>query len=56
MTTEAQRVAIREMIERHTVAATADKQTARQTLIREGVYTTRGALKEAFGGRKTAAR
>ena len=57
MTTDAQRAAIREMIERHTAAATADRKTARETLIKEGVYTTRGTLTAAYGGgRKASAR
>jgi hypothetical protein len=56
MTTEAQRATIRDMIERHTAAATADRKTARQTLIKEGVYTSKGKLTAQYGGGKIAAR
>lgn len=55
MTAEAQRIAIQKMIDRRTAAATRDRETARQTLIKEGVYTSMGALSANFGGKKTAA-
>lgn len=56
MTTDAQRAAIQDMIKRHTVAATVDKKTARESLIREGVYTRSGQLSADFGGKKTGTR
>jgi len=43
------------MIERHTETVTADKKTTRDSLIKEGVYTTDGHLAEQYGGRKKAA-
>jgi hypothetical protein len=55
MTTDAQRLAIKAMIKRHTEAATTDQKTARETLAKEGSYTRRGKLVEALGGPKTAA-
>jgi len=53
MTTEVQRAAIKEMINRHTQTATADRQTARDSLIREGFYTADGKLAEQYGGEKS---
>jgi len=46
-----QREALKKLIERHTAAATATKETARQTLIRQGIYTDDGRLTPDFGGR-----
>ena len=46
-----QREALKKLIERHTVAATATKETARLTLIRQGIYTVEGRLTPDFGGR-----
>ncbi len=54
MTNDAQRAAIQQMIQRHTQIVTSDKKTARDSLIREGVYTTTGQLSANFGGKKTA--
>lgn len=54
MTTDAQRAAIQKMIQRHTQAATANQQTARESLIKEGVYNKAGQLKPEFGGRASA--
>jgi len=56
MTTDAQRAAIKQMIERHTRTAVATKESARASLVKEGVYTKAGKLTEAFGGKKTAQR
>ena len=56
MTNDAQRAAIQQMIQRHTQAATSDKQTARDSLIREGVYTPKGQLSADFGGKKSASK
>ena len=42
------------MIERHTEAVTANKKTARDSLIKEGVYTDDGRLAEQYGGKKKA--
>jgi hypothetical protein len=56
MTNEAQRAAIQQMIQRHTAAASATQKTARESLIKEGVYTTKGHLSPAFGGKKSASR
>jgi len=52
MTSEAQRAAIKKMIEDHTKAATTDQQTARDSLIQEGFYTKEGNLTEQYGGGK----
>ena len=56
MTTDAQRSAIQAMIRRHTASATTDRNTARESLIKEGVYTRAGNLTADFGGKKTASR
>lgn len=56
MTNDAQRAAIQQMIARHTAAATVSKKTARDSLIKEGVYTRGGQLKPAFGGKKSSSR
>jgi hypothetical protein len=50
MTSDAQRAAIRQMIETHTKTVTVDKQTARDSLIKEGFYTKDGKLTEQYGG------
>ena len=50
MTTEAQRARIEELIREHTERVTADRQTARESLIREGVYNQAGQLSEDYGG------
>lgn len=52
------RTAILSLIERH-AAHTINKSVARKSLIDEGIYTQKGALRVAFGGKskkeKTAA-
>jgi hypothetical protein len=50
MTSEAQRAAIKKMIEQHTKAVTTSKQAARDSLVREGVYTHNGELAPSYGG------
>lgn len=41
---------ILDAIAEQTARATASKKVARETLIREGIYTTRGKLRVEFGG------
>ncbi len=43
--------AIRSMIATYTAAKTIDKKTARAALIKEGIYTAKGALRAEFGGK-----
>lgn len=52
MTSEAQRAAIKKMIERHTKKVTASKEVARDSLIKEGVYTRDGKLTPSYGGKE----
>ena len=52
MTSDAQREAIKKMIEQHTKTVTANKETARASLINEGFYTKDGKLTEQYGGGK----
>lgn len=52
MTAEAQRAVIKKLIEQHTREATADKQKARASLIKEGVYTSEGKLTDRYGGKQ----
>jgi hypothetical protein len=52
MTSEAQRAAIKKMIERHTKAVAASKEVARASLIKEGIYTRDGKLAPSYGGKK----
>jgi len=47
--------AIRIMIAEHTKASTVDKKTARAALIKEGLYTAKGALSPKYGGKPTVA-
>ncbi|HEY5412578.1 MAG TPA: hypothetical protein VIJ94_17810 [Caulobacteraceae bacterium] len=60
MTSEKRHAAISKLIERHTAANTVSKAVARESLIKEGIYTKKGALRVEFGGEskkaKTAAR
>jgi hypothetical protein len=55
MTAEAQRAAIKKMIDDHTRDVTTSKEKARQSLIREGFYTPDGKLTEQYGGKKKSA-
>ena len=50
MTSDAQRAAIKQMIETHTKTVTVNKETARDSLIKEGFYTKDGRLAEQYGG------
>jgi hypothetical protein len=50
MTNEQRNKKILKAIETQTKRALASKKVARQTLIDEGIYTTKGKLKVEFGG------
>lgn len=50
--TNQKRAALRILIERQTLLKTASPATAREFLIREGIYTPDGALSKSFGGQK----
>jgi hypothetical protein len=50
MTDNERRAAIFKLIEDYTVRNTADPKTAREALIREGIYTKKGKLRVEFGG------
>jgi len=50
MTNEAQRAAIKIMIEKHTNTASVNKTAARNSLIKEGYLTANGELAPAYGG------
>jgi len=50
MTDAKRREAIIDLIKRHTADKTVDRATARKSLIAEGIYTQKGALKAQFGG------
>jgi len=56
MTSDAQRAAIKKMIKRHTKTVTVSREAARESLIKEGVYTRNGKLTAQYGGgeKKTA--
>lgn len=51
MTDAQRRAAIIALIEKHTAANTVSKSIARESLISEGIYTKKGALRAAFGGK-----
>jgi hypothetical protein len=53
--TEAQRAAIKILIERHTTANTASPEIARAALIEEGIYTSSGTIAPEYGGEKKVA-
>lgn len=53
--TDAQRKAIKILIERHTAANTATPEIARSSLIREGLYTNEGKIAPEYGGSTKAA-
>jgi hypothetical protein len=53
--TDAQRAAIKILIERHTTANTASPEIARAALIGEGIYTSSGTIAPEYGGEKKAA-
>lgn len=48
--TDAQRAAIKILIERHTAANTASPEIARAALIGEGIYTSSGSIAPEYGG------
>jgi hypothetical protein len=50
--TDAQRTAIKILIERHTAANTASAEIARAALIGEGIYTSSGTIAPEYGGEK----
>ncbi len=50
MTDAQRRIAIQKLIEKHTAEHTTSKAAARKSLIEEGIYTKRGALRAEFGG------
>lgn len=50
MTDDERRAEILKMIQRHTQAATQSRETARATLIREGIYNSDGTLAPKYGG------
>jgi hypothetical protein len=50
MTTTQRNQKILEAIAEETQRALASKKVARQTLIKEGIYTTKGKLRGEFGG------
>lgn len=56
MTDVQRRTAIIALINNHTRANTVSKSVARESLISEGIYTKKGALRVAFGGKSKKAR
>jgi hypothetical protein len=50
MTDAQRRVAILDRIQKHTDANTVSRESARATLIEEGIYTKKGKLRVEFGG------
>lgn len=50
MTDVQRRAAIQALIKRHTAANTTSRAVARTSLIKEGIYTKKGALRVEFGG------
>ena len=54
MTSDAQRAAIKRMIEQHTRTVTVTQKAAKDSLVKEGVYTRDGKLTEQYGGAKKA--
>lgn len=59
MTDTERNTAIKKLVADYTAANTKDRQTARKSLINEGIYTKKGNLRAEFGGEpkkeKTAA-
>ncbi len=58
MTHAERNAAIKKLIEERTAKTTSSKEIARQTLIKEGIYTKKGNLTANYGGsykKKTAA-
>lgn len=52
MTNDAKRAVIKQMIAKHTKAVTANAETAKQSLVKEGVYTNEGKLSPNYGGQR----
>lgn len=50
MTDKQRRILIEKLIAEYTDKNTVDRRTARDTLINEGIYTTKGTLRVEFGG------
>ena len=50
MTEGQRRAAVKKLIKEHTAKSVVSKKTARDTLIREGIYTQKGKLRAKFGG------
>ena len=50
MTDAQRRVAIQTLIKEHTAAHTTSRAVARTSLVNEGIYTKKGALRVEFGG------
>lgn len=48
--TEKKREAVRKLIARHTRLTTVDKETARASLVRDGIYTQDGRLAPEYRG------
>ena len=53
--TDAQRAELSRLIERQRVASAADKDVARASLMRSGLYNADGSLKPEYGGKKKTA-
>jgi hypothetical protein len=53
MTSDAQREAIKKLIEEHTRNVTTSRRVARESLISEGFYTPDGQLTVQYGGRSS---
>jgi hypothetical protein len=56
MTDEQRLIAIESLIKEHTAANTVSKGAARKMLIKEGIYTKKGALRVEFGGKSKKAK
>ncbi len=50
MTDSKRHSAIQTLIRQHTALSTVSRATAREALIKEGIYTKKGALRVEFGG------
>jgi hypothetical protein len=56
MTNAQRNIKILDAIAKETTRALSSKKAARETLIEEGIYTTRGKLRVEFGGEGKKAR
>jgi len=50
MTETQRRAEIGKLLAKHAKESTVSREVARQTLIREGIYTRKGELRAEFGG------